>query len=559
MRERGFDAKKDQTMRLLKVVMIVLAAMVTQSCKITMPSLVELISKYEARVDIRIVEPTGSAYDFRKSKALKMKTGFKDTLVIGDKFRVIDTSLPLTGYIHGVQMKAIMRSTHLPEENIVFIEEFQRFELVGNNVRNIGLGILVSDEREALRRKTRVVLLPLLLPLTYQTDVANVLSTDILFVIGTGNMHDSFKEDRDMYSPGHIVWREPFWWEGGSISYENVIEVYKTGKAIAATSAQVNEDGMVEPLEVVVQCGDIKESCFAVTPDQFTSATSARLAAMSFYLSQFWETPEEVVEVLKQCAIDVGEPGVDREYGQGVANLLCPAVLQKEMEVVSQYIQQTEVSPETQGGELEGDWEAKNTRLQVHIPTVLKETVQPVYEGVVNGTISFTGNTTVADFTAEASVQLDFLLLETIKAKATDRIHTTGMFTTKNDTLALSGRTLTYTATEDSLHLVQSYTLTEALALLPESFSSMLSAADSFATDPLKIRMSFTKAHPALVGDFNKDGTVDTADFLIFVEAFGSRRGDRVYDETLDIVPDGIINIADFLLFIDQFGKTRDS
>ena len=185
--------------------------------------------------------------------------------------------------------------------------------------------------------------------------------------------------------------------------------------------------------------------------------------------------------------------------------------------------------------------------------------MQPVYEGVVNGTISFTGNTTVADFTAEASVQLDFLLLETIKAKATDRIEATGVVTTKNDTLALSDRTLTYTVTEDSLHLVQSYSLTEVLALLPESFSSMLNATDTFATDPVRIRMSFTKAHPVLVGDFNKDGTVNVEDFLLFVEAFGSRRGDRVYDETLDIVPDGIINIADFLLFIDQFGKTRDS
>ena len=70
--------------------------------------------------------------------------------------------------------------------------------------------------------------------------------------------------------------------------------------------------------------------------------------------------------------------------------------------------------------------------------------------------------------------------------------------------------------------------------------------------------MSFSKEKPSLLGDFNEDGRVDTADFLVFTNAFGSTRGDALFDEKLDIVPDGIINIADFLLFIDQWGKTID-
>ena len=67
-------------MRLLKVLVIVLTAMVTQSCKITMPSLVELIGSYDA-VNVSMRQ---SPYDFSKSEAIKAQTGFKDTLVIGD-------------------------------------------------------------------------------------------------------------------------------------------------------------------------------------------------------------------------------------------------------------------------------------------------------------------------------------------------------------------------------------------------------------------------------------------------------------------------------------------
>ena len=361
-------------MRLLKVLLIVMTAMVTQSCKITMPSLTELLlSNYllHGRFHPDAYDP----YNFRKSKALSRQTGFKDTIIIGDD---IDR--------HGKNMHRIIagipvghseyiftdkeEGTGVAKKNIVFFSQFRRSTL---NEGNPGLELLLSDAWTELREATRVVHLPLFVPLRRPKDAPRIQTTNILFVLGVGNMHDSFKEDRDVYSPGHIVWREPFWLNR-PISHKNVIEVYKTGKAIAATSAQVNEDGTVSPHERVVQCGDIKESCFTIVPAQATSNASARLAAMSFYLSQFWETPEEVVEVLKQCAIDVGEPGVDREYGQGVANLLCPAVLKKELEVVSQYLEETEVSPETQGGELEGDWEAKNTRLEVYIPTVLKET-----------------------------------------------------------------------------------------------------------------------------------------------------------------------------------------
>ena len=80
--------------------------------------------------------------------------------------------------------------------------------------------------------------------------------------------------------------------------------------------------------------GTLKDACLTVVPAQTTSPASARLAAMAFFLFQFpeWNTPQKVVSVLKECAIDVGEPGPDIEYGLGVANLLCGPVLQKELD-----------------------------------------------------------------------------------------------------------------------------------------------------------------------------------------------------------------------------------
>ena len=50
--------------------------------------------------------------------------------------------------------------------------------------------------------------------------------------------------------------------------------------------------------------------------------------------------------------------------------------------------------------------------------------------------------------------------------------------------------------------------------------------------------------------DFNKDGTIDFADFLLFVSAFGSS------DSKYDIDGNGAVDFPDFLLFVQVFGKT---
>ena len=539
-------------MRLGIVLMIVFVGMVTQSCRIEMPSLIELNGNYQPYPYV-YGKPWKGPYDFGKSKALAAQGGVKDTLVVGDDEPNYD--FVLFKRHHGREMVRAMNVMGIPETHMVFIPEFSFTGSKISKTGNEGLEMLVSEEYESLRKATRVVHLPLHIPLTHRRDALNVKENNMLFVVSSGNLNRFFRGDRDLYSINHPIW-------GGDLSgYTNIRKVHDTGKAVRATSAKVTESGEVEPHEEVVKCGDLKESCFTIIPEQYTSPASARLSAISFYLAQFWETPEEIVEVLKSCAVDVGEPGVDREYGQGVANLLCPQVLKKEVEVVSQHLEDAGEKREVlQGGYLPGTWGAENTTLEVYIPKVLQEVLQAEVKGEVTGAVEFKGNRMVADISIEAMVQVLFLQQDPIEAKAEDTLRFEEAYTVDQENLVVGERSFHYTATEDSLFLVKSFSLNEILSLLPDPLGSMVDMAspDFFVDDPIQLRMSFSKEKPSLPGDFNEDGRVDVVDYLIFLEGFGSRRGEISFDETLDLVPDGIINIADFLFFVDQFGKTSD-
>ena len=55
--------------------------------------------------------------------------------------------------------------------------------------------------------------------------------------------------------------------------------------------------------------------------------------------------------------------------------------------------------------------------------------------------------------------------------------------------------------------------------------------------------------------DFNGDGAVNIADFLLFVGQFGFSQGDEGYEARFDLDGDGVIGIGDFLIFVDNFGN----
>ncbi len=63
-------------------------------------------------------------------------------------------------------------------------------------------------------------------------------------------------------------------------------------------------------------------------------------------------------------------------------------------------------------------------------------------------------------------------------------------------------------------------------------------------------------AQTAADADFDGNGIVDIPDFLLFVDHFGSSRGDGTYDAKYDLDSNGVVGISDFLIFVDFFGQT---
>ena len=87
----------------------------------------------------------------------------------------------------------------------------------------------------------------------------------------------------------------------------------------------LQQDGSVEPYHKVIKCGDTMAYCFAVpgAGGNFTSSATAKLSAAVFHLFQLYERAEDVVQALKRCTRDIGEPGIDREFGNGLVDFRC--------------------------------------------------------------------------------------------------------------------------------------------------------------------------------------------------------------------------------------------
>ena len=272
--------------------------------------------------------------------AIRQQGGFRDTLLVADD--------PESR--HGERMKEVLVNMGIPETSLSFFMNIKVFSAV--NGENFGLRDLTSGRYESLRRRTRVVHVPLNIPFNSDLDVERLRGeSNILFVIITSNSY-IYAADRfdhlvsptsrswDIWNDDHLLWQADGYWKGPTSAernwgvYQNYLEMARLGNVIFASSADISSDSTtVEPWrEGVIRCGTLKNACFTIIPEQYTSPASARLSAMAFYLAQFWDTPQEIVRVLKRCAIDAGEPGPDIEYGLGVANLLCGPVLQKEMD-----------------------------------------------------------------------------------------------------------------------------------------------------------------------------------------------------------------------------------
>ena len=68
--------------------------------------------------------------------------------------------------------------------------------------------------------------------------------------------------------------------------------------------------------------------------------------------------------------------------------------------------------------------------------------------------------------------------------------------------------------------------------------------------------LSFTQQASTCPGDFDGNGMVNIADFLLFTGVFGTSADDANYNALMDMDGNGEIGIADFLLFTGVFGTT---
>ncbi len=200
------------------------------------------------------------------------------------------------------------------------------------NPRALGsFGILTHPDNAALRAETLVVNLSVL-PAFNRLSVPHIPAHNIIWVASAGNLDPDIAacgptdpRIRDFWRSDHPY----FSCEGRDRSpvYIDTMGAVRTGKVLMATAAVRRQDGTVVPDTGVMMCGDTREQCFAVEQSRITSASAPALSAAVFHLFQTYEDAEDVVHALKSCATDIGEPGVDREFGQGLVDFRCAAAM----------------------------------------------------------------------------------------------------------------------------------------------------------------------------------------------------------------------------------------
>ncbi len=225
---------------------------------------------------------------------------------------------------HAERMLGYMREEGVPSATIVVPGP----ELTSNRDSAIGgLKGFLRPVHRALRAETLVVNRSVS-PGFGEGDDARLRSLNLVVPVSAGNVWFTNGSPRFpcIKGPQHRdKWRTDTitscGWENPS--YYRMRDALNTGKGLMATTAIRRHSGAIVPDRYVYKCGDFMEHCFTVLDIGHTSGATAKLSAMVFHLFQLYESAAEVVRVLKHCAQDIGAPGIDREFGQGLVDLRC--------------------------------------------------------------------------------------------------------------------------------------------------------------------------------------------------------------------------------------------
>ncbi len=98
-------------------------------------------------------------------------------------------------------------------------------------------------------------------------------------------------------------------------------------------------------------------------------------------------------------------------------------------------------------------------------------------------------------------------------------------------------------------------TTSKDIDLYDEVFQVTLGNLPSSVAQDSRNRVEVIISDVSKTGDFNGDGSVNSSDYALWTDAFGTQRGEAGYDEIYDLDGDGDVDIADFLIFVKNFGS----
>ena len=253
-------------------------------------------------------------------------------------FTILDTSLTEPGCVslscHALLMERYALDMGIPEENLRVSPTATPFDFW----RGFG------GDGLAVRSNTLVLSIPSnwindIHP--FDLDFLRSRRSKFLVVTAAGNSGGSI--GRDLWYPDHHRWQ-------GREVFDRAMASLETGRHILAKYVRRHPyDGTAIALLSNVKCGLAKEYCYSIVHDGVqsdgTSGASVNLGALVFYLFQLWDTPRAVVNTLNICAEDVGEPGIDEEFGRGVVSVVCDRVQNRERRVAADSLGTHGVSP----------------------------------------------------------------------------------------------------------------------------------------------------------------------------------------------------------------------